>query len=240
MMSEMEMVLMEGKSALLVGASRGLGLGLSERLLERGWSVTATHRGGGGRELDALAERAEGRLRQERVDIDDPAQVAGLHDRLAGSSFDLVLVNAGTTHDRWETVAEVSTETFERVMVTNSLSPMRFIERFRDLSSSVGTLAVMSSGQGSIANNTRVTGWEIYRASKSALNQLMRSFVARNADDPRTILLLAPGWVRTELGGREAPLTVAESTEGVADVIEARTGRGGLHFLDYRGRVVPW
>lgn len=231
---------MEGKSALLVGASRGLGLGLSERLLERGWTVTATHRGGGGSELDALAARAEGRLRQEKVDIDDPAQVAGLHDRLAGSSFDLVLVNAGTTHDRWETVAEVSTETFERVMVTNSLSPMRFIERFRDLSSSVGTLAVMSSGQGSIANNTRVTGWEIYRASKSALNQLMRSFVARNADDPRTILLLAPGWVRTELGGQEAPLTVAESTEGLADVIQARAGCGGLHFLDYRGRVVPW
>jgi NAD(P)-dependent dehydrogenase (short-subunit alcohol dehydrogenase family) len=231
---------MADRSALVVGASRGLGLGLSERLLERGWSVTATRRRAGGGDLDAMAARVGDRLRLESVDIDEPAQVAGLRERLDRSRFDLVLVNAGVSHDRWETVAEVSTSTFERVMVTNCLSPMRFLERFQDVTSPAGTLAVMSSGQGSITNNTRVTGWEIYRASKSALNQLMRSYAARHPDDGRTLLLLAPGWVRTELGGPEALLSVEESTAGLADVIETHAGRGGLHYLDYRGRVVPW
>lgn len=98
----------------------------------------------------------------------------------------------------------------------------------------------MSSGQGSITNNTRVTGWEIYRASKSALNQLMRSFAARHSDDPRTLLLMAPGWVQTDLGGSDASLTVEQSTRGVADVLEAQAGAGGLQFLDYRGQTVPW
>ena len=176
----------------------------------------------------------------ESVDINDAASVTELHDRFSDSTFDLIFVNAGITHDRWETVADVSTETFDRVMVTNALSPMRFVERFHDLVPSSGTIGVMSSGQGSITNNTRVTGWEIYRASKSALNQLMRSFAARNSDDPRTLLLIAPGWVKTDLGGSDAALTVEESTGGVADVLEAQAGAGGLQFLDYRGQMVPW
>lgn len=226
-------------SALIIGASRGLGLGLVERFLERGWDVTATTRSGS-TALDALVDGSGGRLRRENVDIDDVARTAALHDRLAADTFDLLFVNAGTTHDRWETIAEVSTETFERVMRTNALSPMRFVERFQDLVPATGTIGVMSSGQGSVTNNTRVTGWEIYRASKSALNQLMRSFAARHPDDARTLLLMAPGWVQTEMGGPDAALTVEQSTSGVADVIESRARAGGLHYLDHQGRTVPW
>lgn len=151
-----------------------------------------------------------------------------------------MFVNAGVTHDRWETVAEVSIATFERVMVTNALRPLRFVEQFHNLVSATGTIGVMSSGQGSITDNTRVTGWEIYRASKSALNQLMRSFAARHPDDPRTLLLMAPGWLRTDLGGVDAALTVDESTRGVVDVIEAQAGKAGLQYLDHRGATVPW
>jgi NAD(P)-dependent dehydrogenase (short-subunit alcohol dehydrogenase family) len=226
--------------ALIIGASRGLGLGLSTRFLERGWQVISTRRTAGSRDLSDLAERSNGRLTLETVDINDESQVAALHERLRAASFDLVFVNAGITHDRWETVADVSTATFERVMVTNALSPMRIVERFHDLVSATGTIGVMSSGQGSITNNTRVTGWEIYRASKSALNQLMRSFAARHPDDPRTLLLMAPGWVQTELGGPDAGLTVEESTRGVVDVIEAQIGKGGLQYLDHRGDAIPW
>jgi NAD(P)-dependent dehydrogenase (short-subunit alcohol dehydrogenase family) len=228
------------RTALIVGASRGLGLGLTERFLERGWEVTSTSRSTGAEQLHALAERWDGRLAPETVDIDDQTEVGDLHGRLDGTRFDLVFVNAGITHGRWETVADVSTATFERVMVTNALSPLRFVERVRDLVPPAGTIGVMSSGQGSITNNTRVTGWEIYRASKSALNQLMRSYAARHPNDPQTLLLIAPGWVQTELGGPDASLTVEQSTRGVADVIEAQAGKGGLHYLDHQGATVPW
>ena len=228
------------KKGLIIGASRGLGLGVTQRFLERGWQITATSRTTADGELRSLADQFDRRLMLQTVDIDDPDTVSALHERLAATSFDLVFVIAGTTHDKWETVAEMATETFERVMVTNALSPMRFIERFHDLVPDSGTLAVMSSGQGSITNNTRVTGWEIYRASKSALNQLMRSFTARHPDDPRTLLLIAPGWVRTDMGGPDATLTVEQSTRGVADVIEAHAGSGGLQFVDHRGDTVPW
>ncbi|WP_020658892.1 SDR family NAD(P)-dependent oxidoreductase [Amycolatopsis benzoatilytica] len=228
-----------GKTALIVGASRGLGYALTAEFLSRGWRVTATERTPSA--LHELAESAEGRLTVETVDITVPEQVAALRERLARSAFDLLYVNAGTnyTTDPSATVADVSTEDFARVMVTNVLSPLRVIETLQDLVRATGTIGVMSSGQGSIADNTK-GGFEVYRASKSALNQLMRSFAARHADDPRTLLLMAPGWVKTELGGPGARLTIDESIPGVADTIEAYAGKGGLHYLDREGKTVNW
>ena len=85
-------------------------------------------------------------------------------------------------------------------------------------SSRGGTIGVMTSTQGSISINER-GGHEVYRASKAALNQLMRSYAARHGTD-RTLLLMDPGWVQTELGGEGAPLSVADSVRGVVTTIE--------------------
>jgi NAD(P)-dependent dehydrogenase (short-subunit alcohol dehydrogenase family) len=227
------------KNVLIIGASRGLGYALAAEYLSRGWQVTATVRGTGPTQLHDLAESSVGRLVVETVDITVPEQVAALHERLAQEPFDLLFVNAGVTNGPEETVADVSTDTFVRLMVTNALSPVRVVEALQDLVTPKGTIAVMSSGQGSVANNNK-GGFEIYRASKSALNQLMRSFAARHAGDPHTLLLIAPGWVQTDLGGSGAPLTVDQSIPGVADTIEAQAGRGGLQYLDYRGQTVAW
>jgi NAD(P)-dependent dehydrogenase (short-subunit alcohol dehydrogenase family) len=228
-----------GQTALIIGASRGLGYALAAEYLARGWQVTATVRGAGWTGLHDLARSSAGRLAVETVDITVPEQVAALHDRLAQATFDLLFVNAGVTNGPEETVADVSTDTFIRLMVTNALSPMRVIETLQDLVAPHGTIAVMSSGQGSIANNDR-GGFEVYRASKAALNQLMRSFAARHAGDPRTLLLMAPGWVQTDLGGPGAPLTIGQSIPGVVDTIEAQAAQGGLQYLDYQGQTVRW
>jgi NAD(P)-dependent dehydrogenase (short-subunit alcohol dehydrogenase family) len=227
------------KTALIIGASRGLGYALAAEYLDRGWQVTATARAAGRAGLDDLASSVDGRLVVETVDITVPEQVAALHERLAETTFDLLFVNAGVTNGPEETIANVSTDTFVRLMVTNALSPLRVIEALQDLVTPAGTIAVMSSGQGSVANNEK-GGFEVYRASKSALNQLMRSFAARHAGDPRTLLLIAPGWVQTDLGGPGAPLTIDQSIPGVADTIDGQAGKGGLQYLDYRGQTVRW
>jgi NAD(P)-dependent dehydrogenase (short-subunit alcohol dehydrogenase family) len=227
------------KKALIIGASRGLGYALAAEYLARGWRVVATVRGLARTELHALAESAGGRLTVETLDITVPEQIASLRERLEPGTFDLLFVNAGATNGREETVADVATDTFVHLMVTNALSPMRVVEALQDLVVPEGTIGVMSSGQGSIANNER-GGFEIYRASKSALNQLMRSFAARHAGDPHTLLLIAPGWVQTDLGGEGAPLTVEQSIPKVVDTITAQAGKGGLRYLDYQGRTVPW
>jgi NAD(P)-dependent dehydrogenase (short-subunit alcohol dehydrogenase family) len=225
--------------ALVIGASRGLGLGLAEEYLKRGWRVVATVRGPAKTPLHDLAARAEGRLEIESLDIVEPDQIAALRARLADRRFDLLFVNAGITNDPSETIGEVSTEDFTRVMATNALGPMRVIEAFESLVPPTGTIGVMSSGLGSVAGNVS-GGWEVYRASKAALNTLMRSFAARHAEDPRAFVIISPGWVRTDMGGPSAALGVDESIRGVVEVIAAQSGKRGLRYLDYRGVDVAW
>jgi NAD(P)-dependent dehydrogenase (short-subunit alcohol dehydrogenase family) len=230
---------MANQTALIIGASRGLGLGLANEYLARGWHVVGTVRGAARTRLHDLADRHADRLTIETVDINDTEQTQALRGRLARRIFDLLFVNAGVSNGHEETVAQVTTEAFTHVMVTNALSPMRLVEGFQSLVPSTGAIAVMSSGLGSVADN-EAGGWEVYRASKAALNTLMRSFAARHAGDTRTFLLIAPGWVRTDMGGPNAHLDVETSMRGVVDTISGRTGQPGLHYVNYQGKTVRW
>src|SRR6202012_369002 len=109
-------------------------------------------------------------------------------------------------------------------MVTNALSPMRVIETLQDLVAPAGLIGAMSSGQGSIGNNT--TGLrEVYRGSKAALNMFMRSFAARQSDAARALVLMAPGWIQTDLGGQNAPFTIEETVPKIVDVLLAKRER---------------
>ncbi|MGO8973800.1 MAG: SDR family NAD(P)-dependent oxidoreductase [Steroidobacteraceae bacterium] len=227
------------KTLLLIGASRGLGFALAEEYLKRGWHVVATERARGTSKLHDLLRAAEDRLEIESVDVIDPDQVAALRARLASRKFDLLFVNAGVKNDDRETIADVSTDEFIRVMVTNALGPMRVVEALQDLVLPSGTIGIMSSGQGSITNNEN-GHYEVYRGSKAALNMFMRSFAARHAGDPRTLLLMAPGWVQTDMGGPQARLSIEESIPNLADTMDAQAGKAGLQYLDYLGRKIPW
>ncbi|WP_395070181.1 SDR family NAD(P)-dependent oxidoreductase [Paraburkholderia silvatlantica] len=227
------------KTVLLIGASRGLGFAMVEEYLKRGWRVIATGRMGSMEQLAQAAKASQGALEVDTVDITVPEQVAALHDRLQGRRLDMLFVNAGVTNDHRETIADVSTDEFVRVMVTNALSPMRVVEAFQDLVQPAGTIGVMSSGQGSVSNNTN-GNHEVYRGSKAALNMFMRSYAARHQNDAKTLLLMAPGWVRTDMGGPQARLSIEESIPNLVSTVEAYDGRTGLHYLDYLGRIVPW
>ena len=225
-------------TACIIGASRGLGLALAEEYLKRGWRVIATVRSAQ-TGLHDLAERYAKTLEIEQVDINKPDQIAALRRKLEGRQIDLLFVNAGVSSGQGEIVTNVSDEEFTRVMITNALSPMRAIEAFESLVTPKGVIAAMSSGLGSVADNER-GGWEVYRASKAALNQLMRSFAARHQGDTRTMLVVAPGWVRTDMGGSQAPLSIEESIPRVADMITANTGKPGLRYLNRLGETVRW
>jgi len=230
---------MTTETVLIVGASRGLGLGLAHEYAARGWRVIGTVRTANPPEaLLALAAETGNRVRVEMVDINLPEQVTALRERLEGERIDLLFVNAGISNGESETIPQTSTESFTKLLVTNALSPMRVIEALADLVPADGVITAMSSGLGSVANNTRA-GWEIYRASKASLNTMLRSFAIRRGGS-RTVLAVAPGWVRTDMGGPSATLDIETSVRGMVDAIAARRGKPGAAFVDYLGNDVPW
>ena len=223
------------KNALIVGASRGLGLGLVETFLGRDWRVTATQRKPTS-DLDRLESKS---LRVEIADIDDDTSVTALHDRLASERFDLIFVVAGVATQAQDPLHAVPRDVAAQVYLTNAVSPIRFAEAFLDRLAPGGSLALMSSILGSVSLNA-TGGWETYRASKAALNTLARSFEIRHRAENVSVLIPHPGWVRTDMGGAEADIDVATSVTGLADVIAARLGQPGSHDLDYLGATLPW
>jgi NAD(P)-dependent dehydrogenase (short-subunit alcohol dehydrogenase family) len=227
------------RTLLLVGASRGLGYAMAEEFVKRGWNVVGTVRASAGTRLHELSQRAPGRLEIQTVDINMPDQITALRLCLAARMFDMLFVNAGVTNNPEETIGEVTTEEFIRVMVTNALSPMRVVETLHDLVTVDGVIGVMSSGQGSVSNNT-LGKREVYRGSKAALNMFMRSFAARHSGDRRSMVLMAPGWVRTDMGGPDARLSIEESVPNVVSTLIEVQREPGLHYLDYLGQPVPW
>jgi NAD(P)-dependent dehydrogenase (short-subunit alcohol dehydrogenase family) len=215
---------MRRSSILILGASRGLGLGLAEAFLDQGWSVVATARGES-RGLRTLAEGASGRLRIERADVTNPADL----DALAGGLEPGV--GAPSVDD--------FPAAFQTMMAVNALGCIDAVRRLSPLVARGGVVSAMSSGLGSVAGNTS-GGWEPYRSSKAALNQSLRSFAAEPAAKGWAVTAIAPGWVRTDMGGPSAPLDVAASMAGVASVLLSRQGATGAAFLDYRGQTVAW
>ena len=205
------------KTIAIIGASRGLGLALAQEYSARAWNVIATSRGKSAG-LDALRERYPAALEIEKVDIADLASVKALRERLAGRKLDTLFVNAGICKANELTPIAVSDKDFLDMMLTNALSPMRVIEVFHDLVAENGVIAAMSSEIGSITNSSGF--WELYSSSKAALNMLMKGFAARRPDDPRALLLVAPGWVRTSMGGTDALLSIEESIPLVVDMVE--------------------
>lgn len=224
-------------NAIIIGASRGLGLGLARALAERGTMVTATARGHAP-DLAQAAAASAGRITIATCDIDDDASIAALVAAVAGQSFDLVFVNAGVSGPAHSSVTKVSKAEMADLVWTNAVAPVRVAEALLPSLADNGTLAFMSSILGSVALNTG-GGYELYRASKAALNTLTRSLFVRLKGKPVSLLTLHPGWVRTDMGGPQATLSVEESIAGLVKVLEAKR-MPGHDYVQYDGQELAW
>jgi NAD(P)-dependent dehydrogenase (short-subunit alcohol dehydrogenase family) len=224
--------------ALIVGASRGLGLGLVEELARRGWEVLATVRDpASAGELNQLA--LGGKTRIEKLDVTDLEEARALRGLLDDERFDLLFIVAGMGNPRGKSAMTIDDEAMWTLFHTNALGPARTAEVLAEVVRPGGVVAFMTSRLGSVADRTSDHA-EPYSASKAALNSLVRSFAARHADQQIAVLALHPGWVKTAIGGEGAQLEVEDSARGLVDVIEKARGTRGSAFLNYRGETLPW
>lgn len=224
------------RTALIVGASRGLGLGLAKQLHADGWQVIATVRD----PQAAEALQALPGVRIEALDIDDGAALEALAERLQGEVFDLLLINAGILGPAHQSASAATAAELGQLFMTNAVAPIRLAERLLgQIRPGSGVLAFMSSLLGSVAN-PEGSDLALYKASKAALNSLTNSLVCSLAEPRPTVLSLHPGWVKTDMGGAGASVEITTSCQGLVTQIERHAGLGGHHFIDYQGQNIPW
>jgi NAD(P)-dependent dehydrogenase (short-subunit alcohol dehydrogenase family) len=230
----------ENPLALIVGANRGIGLGVVREFLGKGWDVVATARAPDtAADLQAVAARNPGRVEIRALDMADGAGIDGFAASLAGRTFDAVLVNAGVAGPAHRSANAATVEETGELMFVNAIGPIRLGRLLlKNLRSGTGVLGYTSSVMGSVALNAG--GHELYRASKAALNSLSRGLFAEMRGRNLTLLTLHPGWVRTDMGGSGAPVRVEESARGLVEVMTGAAGSRKHAFLDYQGKDIAW
>jgi NAD(P)-dependent dehydrogenase (short-subunit alcohol dehydrogenase family) len=226
---------MPERRALIVGASRGIGLGLAKELAGRGWHVFASQRS----PSEGLAAAAKtGTIEIVTADVTDIESLKALAGRIDQGSLDVVLVNAGIIGGEHQGVEQASENEVAHVMMTNAVGPARAGKLLLPLLRDGGALAFTTSKMGSIADSSG--GFDLYRMSKTAQNILARGISEQEAKRRGiAVLSLHPGWVQTDMGGAAATLTVEQSVRGLADVLEAKH-LAEHRFLAYDGSEIPW
>ncbi|MEO6340284.1 MAG: SDR family oxidoreductase [Caulobacteraceae bacterium] len=232
---------MADKVALVVGASRGLGLGYARELAARGWKVIATARNPAtANDLTALANGSGGAIEVEALDSTDRTGLDRLVARLSTRTLDLLMVVAGVAGPTGDELGAPEGD-IANVFLTNAVAPVRIAEALKgNVRDGSGVIAMITSGLGSVAAAPPMPGVMLYKASKAALNSMTRSFTLALGDRKLTVLSVSPGWVRTDMGGPAAPLSVEQSATGVINLVEAKAGTGAHGFYGLQGETIPW
>ena len=226
---------------LITGCNRGLGLELTRQFAADGWRVFATCRDEtSADELKALEQQYE-LLKVLRLDVTDYGQMAALAEQLRGQPIDILLSNAGYYGPKGTLFGRVNRNEWRQVLEANTIAPYMLAETFCENVTASGRklIAVMSSKVGSIADNTSGGGY-IYRTSKTAVNQVVKSLSVDLAQRGISVIALHPGWVQTEMGGPNALISPEESVAGLKKVLLHINLKRSGHFINYDGKEIPW
>jgi len=221
---------------LVIGASRGLGLGLVEHYRAAGAAVTATVRDGAAvARLEALGATVR------TLDLLDEAVLSEATQQLSGERFNLAIFNAGVTGSRTANLSEPADRgQFDRVMHTNVHAALALAAPLIEaLAAERGTLVYLTSRMGSIGGVT-APGSALYRVSKAAENMVARLAHLQAASSGVRVLAMHPGWVRTDMGGQAADIDIATSVSGMTRVIADAKAYPSGGFFDYRGEAIGW
>ena len=224
-------------TVMITGANRGLGLEFARQYAADGWSVIATCRNPEqANDLNAI----DGAL-VHALSVTDFYAVAKLADELRGTAIDVLINNAGVYGPKGCGLNELDFDVWQDVLRTNTLAPLRVSQCFADhvAASDLKCIATLSSKMGSMADNTS-GGSYIYRSSKAAVNAVMKSLSHDLGPQGVSVVVLHPGWVRTDMGGPGGLIDADESVSGMRKVIASASGTASGRFYNYDGADIPW
>ena len=228
-------------NVLITGANRGLGLGFVKSFLEKNVNVICTTRNiTGSKELLECKKKYPNNLKILELDLLGENSENTLSDLLSDKPIDIFINNAGVGSSI-QRFGVVSLKPWLEVLKVNLIAPLTvtqsIIENIKKGSDK--KIYFLSSQLGSIEENTS-GGMYIYRSSKTALNQVVKSLSVDLKPMGITVISLHPGWVKTDMGGPNAPVSIAESIKGMMKVIETTDIRNTGTFLNYDGKGLPW
>jgi NAD(P)-dependent dehydrogenase (short-subunit alcohol dehydrogenase family) len=229
-------------SILITGANRGLGLEFCRQYGEQGWRVFACCRQPDtATELQALAKQWS-HLTVHVLEVSNFQQVDQLAAQLVSEPLDVLLSNAGVYGDKRDhNFGALDYAAWQESLLINTLAPVKLAEAFLPnlLQAQHPQLVAISSLMGSITDNSS-GGSILYRSSKAGLNAAMKSLAIDLQPQNIAVLVLHPGWVKTDMGGERAPTSPEESIAGMRRVISGFTLEQSGSFLDYKGELLPW
>lgn len=224
-------------TALVTGSNRGIGLEFVRQCAAEGWRVHATCRD----PARATALRAiEGNVRIHLLEVTDPASRAALARTLGSEAIDVLINNAGLYGPKSVKLDALDYKLWEEILRINAIGPVALTAALANnvARSNRKLVIALSTGMASIA---RATGGEYaYRSSKAALNMAMKSLAGELAPRGIVCVMISPGWVKTDMGGPQAPTSVEDSVRGTRKVIAGLGPKDSGRFLNFEGHEIPW
>jgi NAD(P)-dependent dehydrogenase (short-subunit alcohol dehydrogenase family) len=221
------------KNAVVTGANRGIGLELTRQLLDSGYNVHATYRSNKG----GLEHIDSDKLSIYKLDVRDQMQISNVVQSV--DKIDLLINNAGVADGRWQSISEIDMEHALEVLNVNAVSPVLVTQQSLPKLANGSKVVMMSSLMGSISDCHSGRSYA-YRASKTALN--MFSMAMKNELDANgiSLLIMHPGWVETDMGGPNAPLSTEESVIGIMQRIEEQDMSMSGRYVEFDGSPIEW
>jgi NAD(P)-dependent dehydrogenase (short-subunit alcohol dehydrogenase family) len=225
-------------TVLITGAGRGLGYEFARQYAADGWSVLATCRNP---VAAAMLEDLDGNIEVFDLDVTRTEQIAALGQAVAERPIDILINNAGIMPAEGPGLAAAADAAMHEAMAVNAFAPLRLTEALAGnvAASNLKRIVAISSNMASIGDNS-VGGDFAYRASKAALNALMRNVAIELAPRGITTIMVNPGWARTDMGGRGAPLAVADSVTAVRALIDRLSADMNGRFYNHDGTEIGW
>ena len=222
--------------AVVTGANRGIGAEWVKQLIEKGWTVYAGYR----KNLDKLEHFSGSKLFIHQLDVQSKKSVIDFCNHVDGF-VDLLVNNAGVGDGRWQKLEDIDDKWSLDVLDINAIGPVRMVQALYEKMShdKLTKVAMISSLMGSIDDCNSGRSYA-YRASKSALNMFTTAMKNEARENNITFAILHPGWVKTDMGGSMAPVTMSQSVTGMMKVLESQTLENSGRFIQYDGEILPW
>ncbi len=224
---------------LITGANKGIGLEMTRQYVEKGDEVIACIRNPqAATELNELA--SGGKVTVETMDVGDPESIASARARIGDGSIDILINNAGAVGGAQQSIDDVDIEEWHKTLDVNTIGPLLIARAFKPNLAASGDGKLMTVTSQLAASTWPMGGMYIYSSTKAGVSKVCQALALDWKDEPITVALMHPGWVKTDMGGPHAELTAQESASGIISVIDGLTKADSGKFYKWNGEIHPW